>query len=559
VQLRVSGDKYPAVSTPKKIALFDLDDLLADRVNPTLSLLGVGQDDPYLRLTQLLDGAIRDPDLKGVILKVNPLGGGLGKAMELRDAIARLRNAGKEVVAMVLQASDAEYLAIAGCTRIVAVPGAMFLVDGFSASPIFAGAAFDKLGVSWDVARVGAYKNAPDLFTKAEMSAEQKEVINAYLDLDVAQFEQAVARGRGLSAEKVRAAVAEGIKSPRRALELGLIDEVLGPAELEEKLPQLFPGARFDPYYRPRSTRDPRWGGRPKIAVVPVLGDIAGGRSREDPIGLQRTAGAETFIRAIQQAEADPEVVAIVVRVDSGGGDGLASDLMYRAVAQARKKKPVVASMGDVAASGGYYVAMGAEEIFAQPTTLTGSIGVFFLKPALKGLAERFGVNQQTVKRGELSGLLNMYEPWGPGEKAAAQKWVDSFYDDFITEVARSRKMDKAKVDEVARGRVWSGQDAERVGLVDQMGGLLEAIDWARARAGLKPSEEVEISLVGEPKGLLAAAAGEEGVLARLLPAAPAPAFPPGLLNLARSLGLEAALELRPQLLAKQEFRLEVQ
>ncbi len=550
---------YPALPTPgTRVAVLDLDNLLSGRSSPALSLLGMSEDDPYLTLTRALDAAIRDPELGGLVIKVSLVGGGLGKAEELRQAILKLRGAGKKVFAVLLTAADAEYLVASAADRIYAVPESVLLVDGFSATPTFLGGSMNKLGVHWDVARVGAYKGAPDQLTRMELAPEQRETIEALLDTDVRAFEAAVTQARGLSAEALRAAIDEGLKTPKRAVELKLVDEVLTPQQIEEKIREELPGARFVQGYSVPTARLGRWGIKPKVAVVPVIGNIAGGKSRTDPVGLAEIAGAETVVSAIRSAAEDPEVAAIVVRVDSGGGDGLASDLMYRAVLEAKKKKPVVASMGDVAASGGYYAAMGAHEIIAQPTTVTGSIGVFMLKPAVKALGEKLGARQEQISRGALAGLTGYWLPWTDAERQAAQKWVDAFYDDFITEVGQARGLPKEQVHQVAQGRVWSGADAKERGLVDRFGGLLDAIEIARQRAGVSPRDEVEIVLVGDPKGLLASAASESSVVEKVLPRVEPPLLPAELRTLAKELGVNQSLVMSPRPLAMMEYALQV-
>ncbi len=251
-------------------------------------------------------------------------------------------------------------------------------------------------------------------------------------------------------------------------------------------------------------------------------------------------------------------MVAIILRVDSGGGDVLASDLMYRAVLEAKKHKPVVASMGDVAASGGYYVSVAADEIYANPTTITGSIGVFYLKPALQGLLrDKLGVNQERLPRAPLADLMDPWRPWTPAEQSAVQSWVNSTYDDFISYVGAARKMEKAKVDAIARGRVWSGKDALARGLVDKLGGFVEAVEAARTRAKVEAGEEVDLELYGEQRGLLSSPGGEPSVMTRLLPPAQ-PALPPGMQALVKETGLTSEV-LEPGLKAALPFSLKVE
>ena len=559
VQVRLSTGRYSTLAMPEgKVALLDLDDVLTES-RGTLSLLGFGSaQDPYLALTEYLDLAARDPELKGIVLKISSLpGGGLGKADELRQAVLRLRRGGKKVIAVLLNAGDTEYFLASAADAIYAVPQALLAINGFEANLTFLGETFDKLGVHWDVARVGAYKNAPDQLTRSTASPEQKESVSAYLDTQVKSVETAVTQARHLTVQQLHAAQAVGLLTPARAKQLGLVDDVLDSKALEERLGQLVPRARYDATYTPeRSER--RWSSRRRIAVIPVLGDIAGGKSRQDPLGLTHIAGAETVVRGLRQAQEDPSVIAIVLRVDSGGGDGLASDLMYRAVLEAKEKKPVIASMGDVAASGGYYAAMGADTVYANPTTITGSIGVFVVKPALEGLANKLGVRQEQIKRGPLASLFDGYKPWTPEEQVAAQRWVDAFYDDFITEVARSRHLQKPQVDQVARGRVWSGEDALAKGLVDHMGGLLDAMDEARVRGKAGVREELDFVVYGGPHGPFASLGGEEGVMAKLIQSQTNSVIPETFKRLASELGLQSLTWTTPGVQARMPFVMNV-
>jgi protease-4 len=434
-------------------------------------------------------------------------------------------------------------------------------INGFSAGATFLGDAMDKIGVHWDVARVGAYKNAPDALTRSQMSKEQAESINAYLDTDVQVFQSAVRTARKIDQPTIEATWKEGLLTPQRAKALGLIDEVITIADIPSRVAQWIPNASYDPSYRPKQTRDNYWGRRPQVAIVPIVGLIAPGRSQRDPFGLSQTAGSDTVVKAIRRAADNDSVDAIVVRVDSSGGDGLASNLIYQAVVEARKKKPVIASMGDVAASGGYYAAMGAEQVFASPTTITGSIGVFLIKPGLSPLANKLGIHHETIKRGDLSDFLNWWDPWTPTQRAAAQKWVDSFYDNFITEVAKSRKLPKERVDEIARGRVWSGKDAQTRGLVDKLGGIFEAIEGARRKAGIPDGADVDLVVYAEPRGWFAGLAGDESFLARMFgeQSDSTGGLPEGLRALAKELGLEQAFLLEPTVKAMMPFTLKVE
>ena len=561
VAVRLSSKKYPSLRLGGgSVAMVDLDDELRER-GGTLALLGFREPDPYLRLTRWLDEATKDPRLKGVVLKVSGLPGvDWGKADELHQAVLRMRAAGKKVLAVLYSVDDRAYFVASAADEVYALPSASLLINGLAAHVLSLGGTMEKLGVTWDVARVGEYKTAPEQLTRRDMSPAQRETLEAYLDSQTAHDVAAVTKARRISPERLREAWATGILTATRARDLGLVDGVLLPEELDDKLKKLVPGASYDPTYSPRDERERRWTGRRRIAVVPVLGTIAGGKSRKSPLGGEAVAGAETVALALERAQRDPTVAAIVVRVDSGGGDVLASELMYRAVLEAKKHKPVIASMGDVAASGGYYTAMGADEIWASPTTLTGSIGVFYFKPALRGLlGDKLGVNQETITRAPLADVLDPWKPWTEAERKAVQAWVDAAYDDFITQVAASRKLDKAKVDAVARGRVWAGTAAREHGLVDSMGGLVDAVEAARKRAKVPAGEELDLVVMGDARGLFSSLGGEPGIDAGLLPELNLePALPPGVQALVREAGLDAPWMLEPGLKAVQPYSLRV-
>jgi protease-4 len=556
--VRLSTDTYPSIVPKRSIAVVNVGDLGSAPGGTLGALFGLAAEDRFLRLLRFFESAARDPELAAVVLKVEGAGVGLARADELRSAIVKLRDAGKKVYAYVLSGTDADYLMISACDGIYAAPEAMLQVDGLKSNVLYFGAAAKKLGVTVDVARVGKYKNSPDSFTRTDMSDEQREALDAYLDTSVKTVAHRVLAHRKLTLEAWQASLDEGLKSSRRSKELGYLDGVLTPEQFEAFLKEQLPGASVSSDYRPFDTRTGAWGTRPKIAIIPVLGTITGGRSTPSPFG-DFIAGAESFITAINQAAEAPDVKAIIVRVDSGGGDGLASDLMYRAVLKAKKKKPVIASMGDAAASGGYYVAMGADEIYASPTTLTGSIGVFFMKPAVKELAQELGVNQVSLSRGKLAGITDLYEPWTSEQRAVAQRWVDDFYDTFISEVASSRKLSKEAVDAVAQGRVWSGETAKEKGLVDHLGGLMAAVAAAKQKAGLV-GDDVELTFTTGDLGALGVALGAIAPKALLeAPAALPTPLPPLLQDLARRLGPASWMMTHPGVQARLEYLVEIQ
>jgi protease-4 len=344
---------------------------------------------------------------------------------------------------------------------------------------------------------------------------------NSLLDDVFGRFVGDVAVARRLAPERVRALVDSALFSSSEAKAAGLVDEVLWPDQLEAWASQLAQRpVRLRKSYQPEpERRAQRWGRPPVVEVIRVEGTIVAGKSRSGPGGGGALAGAESVVEHIRRAADDGEVKAIVLRVDSPGGDGLASDLIWREVVRARQRKPVIASMGDVAASGGYLAAVGAETILAEPSTLTGSIGVFALKPDLAGLLAKISVSREAYARGERAQLTSVAKPWSAAERQAVERQVDVFYALFVDRVAEGRKLPRAEVEGLAGGRVWTGKQAFDRRLVDRLGSLDDALALARARAGLGGPDDVEVRRAGSGGADLGPAM--EGALASLAPPDP--------------------------------------
>jgi protease-4 len=452
---------------------------------------------PSLRgLVEAVDHAARDRRVQGLLLRVRPLGTGWARVQELRDALVRFRRSGKPSWAHLEDASNLEYFLATGCEKIAASPTALLDVSGLAAEVTFFRGTLDKLGIEAQFEGVGRYKNAPNQLTEKGFTEPHREQMNALVDSLFAQYAAGIAGSRGIEEDTVRALVDRGPFRAPEAKEAGLVDELLYRDEVEARVP----GGRriaLAPYVR--GARGGAFDRRPRLALVYAAGDLMPGESQDTPLGL--LAGADTIVRGLRAARDDGSVRAIILRVDSPGGSGTASDAVWREVQVARRRKPVVASMGDYAASGGFYVAMGADAIVAEPGTITGSIGVFSGKLSFRGLYAKLGISQETVSRGRNATLFSSYEPWSEAERAKIREMNEAFYETFVSKAAEGRRKTPAEIEAVAQGRVWTGREALDGGLVDALGGLDAAVRLARERARIPAGQDVQLVVLPESKG----------------------------------------------------------
>ena len=518
--VRLSSQRYR--SPPEASSTVPALDL-AEMLSPPTGLFG-GERDRYGQLVRALTAVRDDRGIPALAVKIAGLPLGQGRIEELRRLLLEVKRR-KPVLAYLQGGGMKEYYLASAASLVLAPPSASVFPSGLAASTPFLKDALDKLGIAFEVVAVGRYKNAPDPLVRSDMSEAQREVTDRILDDLFGRQVRGIAEARALGEARVRELVDTAVFTAEEARQAQLVDAVAFPDELEAAL-----SARLGRKVRLVSGFDPgtpraaeRWGPRPVVALVRLEGTIVPGKSRA-PLGAGALAGAETVTELLRQAASDRSVKAIVLRIDSPGGDGLASDLIWREVVEARRKgKPVVVSMGEVAASGGYLAAAGADAIVAEASTLTGSIGVFALKPDLSGLLGKIGVNPVTVKRGQSADLLSLTRRWTERERATLERQVRSFYDLFLTRVGDGRRMDRAAVEKLAGGQVWTGAQALERGLVDRLGSLDDAVAVAQERAGYGPSDPLEIRSYHPERGFLADLTGRlllegqaEGPLAAL-------------------------------------------
>ena len=447
-----------------------------------------------------LDRAATDPAVKAVVLRVSFLGTGWGKVQELRAAIQRFKRSGKPAYAHLEFCGNKEYYLATACSKVYALPTAILQVSGLAAEVTFFRKTLEKLGIQAQFEGVGKYKNAPNTFTESAMTGPHREQMDALLDSLYEQYVAAIAEGRGKTTDEIRRIVDRGPYDAPEALRAGLVDGLLYRDELDGKLSG---ASRLTPGRYVRSVRGFGFDRRPKVALIYAVGDIMPGDSQGGVFGGEGSAGSDTISAAIRDARTDGDVRAIVLRVDSPGGFGPAADVIRREVQLARKTKPIVVSMGDTAASGGYYVTIGSSAIVAQPATITGSIGVFSGKFSLRGLYDKLGVTKEILTRGAHASLFTSYRPWTDEERSRIRSQNVAFYEDFVRKVAEGRGKSYEAIDELAQGRVWTGADALQRGLVDRLGGLEDAVAIAKEKARIGKEQDVSIVVLPARKGFL--------------------------------------------------------
>ncbi|MEZ4366344.1 MAG: signal peptide peptidase SppA [Kofleriaceae bacterium] len=462
-----------------------------------------GSGTPLRELTERLRGLAADPTLTGVLVRLDELEVSVPDAVELRAAMAALRDAGKTLACHTEGVSNTSYLVLAACGQIGLAPLGTVVVSGPTAMPIHLRPLLAKLGVTADFLHVGAFKGAAEPLTRDAPSPEMLETLDAILDRRYQTMIDAIAASRGLSADDVRAAIDVAILPAEDALRRKLVDvvepfeafrqRVAGDAWREVELePEASPDqalAKLMAFVGLAPTAPPPG---PHVALVYAVGDVVDGGG-DGALGARTDIASHTLVAALRALAADDDVRAVVLRIDSGGGSALASELIWHEVAALVGKKPVVVSMSDVAASGGYYIAAAATRIFALDDTLTGSIGVVGGKLAPGGALEQLGVRAYPLGRGKRATMFSRLGPWTADERAAMQTMMEATYQTFVGRVAAGRGKSAQAIQPIAQGRVWVGAEAMRLGLVDEIGGLDAALADAARRGGVDPAAAIEV------------------------------------------------------------------
>ena len=487
---------------------------------------------------QRLKKAASDENLEAVVLHINGPHIGWAKLNELRTGIAKIRQKGRKVYAWLEGADTKDYLLASACDQIIIPESGMVMMPGLRAEISFYKNLFDMLSIQPEMLRVGEFKSAAEPYSRSEMSPAFREEMEAIIDDYFRQIVEMVSTSRKLTAEQVTSIIDTGLFSAEEAKKVGLIDHVGyedyittlikgDQKDVEVKYTKSYGKKKFDTDFSGFSGMakmmnmlmgiEPtsRKSSNAKIADISAVGPIMSGSSQSDFFG-DESMGSTTMIKAIRQARDDATVKAVVLRVDSPGGSALASDLMWHELETLDGKKPLIVSMGDTAASGGYYIAMGADRIFAEPGTLTGSIGVVGGKIALEKFYAKVGITSSVVQKGKNAGVLSTTKPWTDTERDAMQKMMNDIYAQFTKKAAAGRKMEYEKLEKMARGRVYTGVQALSLGLVDELGTLDDAIAHAKKLAGIDPETKLERLNLPKPTSPFEALFGPIDPAARL-------------------------------------------
>ncbi len=448
-------------------------------------------------IVESLRNAAKDPKIAALSLNLEKVASGWAQLSDLRRALTVFRRSGKPIYCYMQEGGNAEYYLASACDRIFMPSTAHLHLIGLSAEVFFLRDLMDRLGVEAHLQSIGEYKSAAEMFMRTDLSPQAREQMDSLLDDHYEELCSAI-QSRGFTRDSTASLIDSGPYTAREALAKKLLDGVCYQDEVTDRLKEQI-GEKAHPVSAHKYFKGDGFFKRlvtfrrARIAIIDIVGHIGVGESRKSQAG-RNISGAETVGKFLDHAGQSRRTRAIVVRVNSPGGSGLASDLIWRKILLACKKKPVIVSFGDVAASGGYYVASAASHILAEPTSITGSIGVLAGKFVARELMNRLAIHRESLHRGKHAEYGSLFSEFTADEAERLHRQMLDFYrEDFLKKVARGRKMEEEAVDQVGRGRVWSGRQAKENNLIDEIGGISEAIQQARRLAGIDESRKIRV------------------------------------------------------------------
>ena len=451
------------------------------------------------------------PSIKGILLKIRELNIGLARGEAIRRGILELREKGKKVFVYLENPGNIEYMIGSAGDIVFIPPWSLLNLIGLKAEVTFLKDALDKIGIEAQIKGLGEYKSAAETFTRKSMSEPHRNMIDSIMDDLYIQFVKRISQARGIDEEKTKCLIDSGPFTPEEALKFGLVDGLGYESDFEKKINETLgyqlkkiqakSFIRFinvKEIFRFIKEKIKRDAGI--IALISDSGMVTLGESKGS--GGTKTLGSQTLLKVLRKVEGDKNIKAIVLRISSPGGSGIASDIISNQLKIISEKKPVIVSMSDVAASGGYLIAIGARKIVAEPLTLTGSIGIISGKFIIKDFLAKLGVTKEAVKRGTRALMFSSYRGFTEDEEEKLNQIMKSFYEDFIKKVAMARGMDFKAAEGLARGRVWTGRQAKDNGLIDELGGIKESIQIAKKEAGIPDDISPFIKFFSKPKGI---------------------------------------------------------
>ena len=499
------GPKSPVISDGSTLILRLSGDI------PEKPPLGV--DLPFLpqqhqvtveNIWSILRHAANDPRIKAVILEPDHANPGWAKMQEIHADLETFRKSGKPLIAWLRAPATRDYYLATACSKIYLAPTDLLNVKGLALQTMYFKGSLDKLGVTVDVEHAGKYKDYGDMFTRSTMSSETREVMNSLADDLYGDLVGTIAKGRAKDDTTVRTTLDNGPFLALQAKSAGLIDDLQYEdqvfASLAKSLQQKELKKVSASSYALVTDSEAGLNAKDHIAWVVAEGSI----TRGDPESSNaRELESADFNRMLARVAADQSAKGVIVRIDSPGGEVTASDEMLRAMSDLKKQKPVVISMSDTAASGGYYMAMSGDPILAYPATMTGSIGVVFGKPNLHGLYDKLGVSKDGVSRGRFALIESDYESLTEAGRQKLREGIDANYEDFVAKVARSRRRPVSEIEPLAQGRVWLGARAKANGLIDEIGGIDRAVEMIKAKANIPPANRVSLTIYPAKRSVL--------------------------------------------------------
>ena len=489
----VSSSESETQVRKNSVMMLDLNGTLTERSQENPLDFLMKEDYKTYGLDDILSSirkAKENEDIKGIYIQATSLGAGFASLEEIRNALKDFKESGKFIVAYGDTYTQNLYYLSSVADKVLLNPQGMLEWRGLAATPMFFKDLLEKIGVEMQIFKVGTYKSAVEPFISTEMSPANREQVNVYLSSIWGQITSSVAESRNLSVEALNKEADRMLMfyPAEESVKNGLVDTLIYKNDVRDYLKNMV-GIDKDDNMPVLGIQDminvkknvPRDKSGNVIAVYYAYGEIDGGSSASTDEGIN----SEKVIKDLRKLKDDENVKAVVLRVNSPGGSAYGSEQIWYAVNQLKKEKPVIVSMGDYAASGGYYIACNADTIVAEPTTLTGSIGIFGMMPNAKGLTEKLGVNFDVVKTNPYADFGNLTRPMNDGEKGLMQMYVNKGYELFLTRCSDGRGISMEELDKIAQGRVWTGSTAKELGLVDELGGLDKALEIAIAKAGV--------------------------------------------------------------------------